>query len=248
MSIEDALHAEYVGFLQKAERERRWSVFDDLPWERGQSTSPETLQFVHELGRVKSALVFALGLGPAIAAESQACADFRAAWLFEESRHRLALSDWLLRTELGDVPPPESVRSSTCPPWARCAETPRERAVLGYLTEMTTFSACAARRSATPADPCLRRLLDFVARDDIAHARFFEAALRITAEDDAAGTTLDVTRVAAAFVATAPLLSRQDVELKIVRPLASRLGDAASKLGVKRRREASARRAETEPS
>ncbi|HTJ83211.1 MAG TPA: hypothetical protein VL400_15940, partial [Polyangiaceae bacterium] len=109
MSIEDALHAEYVGFLQKAERERRWSVFEDLPWDApSASVSPDTIRFVHALAGAKGALVFAMNGASPIAERCEAAIDFRAAWQFEESRHRLALADWLKRAGGAGATPPEA--------------------------------------------------------------------------------------------------------------------------------------------
>ena len=32
--LEEKLYKEYVTFFEKAERERRWNVFKDIPWER----------------------------------------------------------------------------------------------------------------------------------------------------------------------------------------------------------------------
>jgi hypothetical protein len=214
--------------------------------------SPDTIRFVHALAGAKGALVFAMNGASPIAERCEAAIDFRAAWQFEESRHRLALADWLKRAGgAGATPPeatpPDSVRASTCPAWARCAASPRELAVLGYLAEMTTFTACASPVARRTADACLRRLLDFVARDDIAHARFFEAGLRLAARQDARGTLDDVARVAAAFIAQPPLLAPDEITQKVVRPLESRLHDAAASTGTKPQVRSALRAAPREP-
>ncbi len=39
LRLEERLYREYMEFFEKAERERRWNVFDDIPWDK---INPET--------------------------------------------------------------------------------------------------------------------------------------------------------------------------------------------------------------
>jgi acyl-[acyl-carrier-protein] desaturase len=244
MSIEDALQTEYVGFFHKAERERRWSVFEDVPWDRQPRPTPaEGERFVRELLLVKSALAHALGSGSLVVEGSNATDEFRCAWRFEESRHRLALGDWLRRGRTDLPAPPDSVRTAGCPEWATAAVSPRERTALGYLVEMLTFTACSSRgvRGLGELDPCLRRILDFIARDDIAHARYFEAALRLLSREDPSGTGADLVAAGAMLVAAAPLLDATELDDRVVAPALARLGftrDDKATPGPKKAREA----------
>jgi acyl-[acyl-carrier-protein] desaturase len=34
MRLEERLYNEYIQFFEKAERERRWNVFSDIPWDK----------------------------------------------------------------------------------------------------------------------------------------------------------------------------------------------------------------------
>ena len=75
-------------------------------------------------------------------------------------------------------------------------------------------------------DPCLRRILDFIARDDIAHARYFESALRLLASADPSGTAADLSAAASLLVGAAPLLDQADIDDRVVAQALARLGVA----------------------
>jgi acyl-[acyl-carrier-protein] desaturase len=57
-----------------------------------------------------------------------------------------------------------------------------------------------------PDGECLRTIYDFAARDEIAHARFFEAATRLYLDADREGTIADMTAVVERFVTPGELL------------------------------------------
>ncbi len=46
--LEEKLYKEYLSSFEKAERERRWSVFDDIPWERVNKDASEELALCAE--------------------------------------------------------------------------------------------------------------------------------------------------------------------------------------------------------
>ena len=54
-------------------------------------------------------------------------------------------------------------------------------------------------RAALENDECLRTIYDFVARDEIAHCRFYQSAIKVLLEEDRDGTLADMAHVFANF-------------------------------------------------
>src|SRR5258705_183709 len=106
--LEEQLFKEYLQFFEKAERERRWNVFTDIPWERvNRDASEEMATFVIYV------------------------------------KHR--------------------------------------------------------ERAAAENDECLRTIYDFIARDEIAHCRFYQSVIKVLLDEDRQGTLADMAQVFANF-------------------------------------------------
>ena len=46
--LEEKIFREYMTFFEKAERERRWNVFEDIPWDRVNRDASEELALCAE--------------------------------------------------------------------------------------------------------------------------------------------------------------------------------------------------------
>lgn len=205
-SLSARLDRSFLDFFEKAERERRWSSFDDVPWDalpRGGACA--------ELGRAVSSFWAAKASLPpcipeSLGAEPGFCLSaFLADWAYEESKHLLALREWLERSgtrsreELAAAyaSAARSRGSQTASGTMRRA-TVRAVAFRGCLQETASFVACSALRdlAVRHGDACLRTIADFVARDEIAHARFCETLLRCLLEDDREATVVEMADLA----------------------------------------------------
>ena len=85
--------------LNAAERKRRWSVRDDIQW--GQCNphlAPQIANVVESFCAVELYLPDYVRNAMSVWRPSRACAWFYANWGYEESKHSLALGDWLLRS------------------------------------------------------------------------------------------------------------------------------------------------------
>jgi acyl-[acyl-carrier-protein] desaturase len=71
----------------------------------------------------------------------------------------------------------------------------------GCVQEMATFVIYVKHRerAAEENDECLRAIYDYIARDEIAHTRFYQGVIKVLLEEDRAGTLADMAHVFANF-------------------------------------------------
>ncbi len=96
----ERIYREYMTFFEKAEKHRRWSVFDDVPWELAESCPRDvTLARCAEtfIG-VEMYLPDYVGKGINLMRDCFGRAWFLANWGYEESKHSLVLREYLRRT------------------------------------------------------------------------------------------------------------------------------------------------------
>jgi len=100
---EPALFAEvyqlYRDYFDRAEKKRRWSLRDDIPWEQcNHSLDPAIADVVQTFCSVELFLPDYLSRLLPQVRSVRGRAWFLANWGYEESKHSLALGDWLLRS------------------------------------------------------------------------------------------------------------------------------------------------------
>src|SRR2546423_1336252 len=94
----DACYRLFRDFFDRAERTRRWSLTDDIPWGRcNRSLNPAVADVVQTFCAVELYLPDYLCKLIAQVRANRGRAWFLAAWGYEESKHSMALEDWLLR-------------------------------------------------------------------------------------------------------------------------------------------------------
>jgi acyl-[acyl-carrier-protein] desaturase len=93
------MYQEYTTFFQKAERERRWNPFEDIPWDKvNKSASDELALCAETFCGVEMYLPDYVAGGINVVRKSFGQAWFQANWAYEESKHALALTEYLLRS------------------------------------------------------------------------------------------------------------------------------------------------------
>lgn len=201
--LEEKLYQEYLTFFEKAERERRWSVFDDIPWARVNRGASEELALCAEtFCSVEMYLPDYVAGGINVVRKHFGQAWFQANWAYEESKHSLALMHYLVRSgkrteeQMFDLQGRIFDKS-----WALPFGTARQMTFYGCVQEMATFVIYVKHRerAAAEGDECLRTIYDYVARDEIAHCRFYQGVIKVLLEEDRAGTLADMAHVFANF-------------------------------------------------
>ncbi|MGK4005996.1 acyl-ACP desaturase [Sorangium sp. So ce1036] len=201
--LEEKIFREYMTFFEKAERERRWNVFQDIPWDRVNPGASEELALCAEtFCSVEMYLPDYVANGINLVRSYFGQAWFQANWAYEESKHSLTLMQYLLRSgkrteeQLSDLQ-----HRILGKQWNLPFHTPRQMTFYGCVQEMATFVIYVKHRERAGAenDECLRTIYDFIARDEIAHCRFYQSVIKVLLEEDRPGTLADMAHVFANF-------------------------------------------------
>ncbi|MEZ4446400.1 MAG: acyl-ACP desaturase [Polyangiaceae bacterium] len=202
--LEDRLYRLYMEFFEKAERERRWSVFDDIPWDEVNPEIPDELALNAEtFASVELFLPDYVAGGINTVRDYFGRAWFQANWGYEESKHSLALGEYLVRSKKRTREQwlAHTQRLLQGPQWKLPFGTARQMTAYGMIQEQATFLIyCKHREMAKKAgDPALHTIYDYVARDEVAHARFYLEVVKVLLEEDREGTLFDIAHVFANF-------------------------------------------------
>jgi len=98
-ATEDALYDLFREFFRRAERERRWNLWEDVPWDQAQTGTTEALAEA-----VFAAYTEELFLPDYseqtlhLLRSSRGRAWFVTRWSYEEGKHVLVLNEWLVRS------------------------------------------------------------------------------------------------------------------------------------------------------
>ena len=204
LAIEDRLYRLYMEFFERAERERRWSVFDDIPWDQVNPEASEHLALCAEtFASVEMYLPDYVAGGINSVRDYFGRAWWQANWGYEESKHSLALGEYLLRSgkRTREQWLLHQRRLFEGPQWKVPFETARQMTAYGMIQEQATFLIYCKHREMAKAegDECLRTIYDYVARDEVAHARFYLEVMKVLMEEDREGTLTDIAHVFANF-------------------------------------------------
>lgn len=201
--LEEKIYREYLTFFEKAERERRWNVFDDIPWSQVNREASEELALCAEtFCSVEMYLPDYVANGMNVVRKYFGQAWFQANWGYEESKHSLALMQYLLRSGKRTEEQMFDLQSRIFEKkWDLPFTTPRQMTFYGCVQEMATFVIYVKHRERAAAanDECLRTVYDFIARDEIAHTRFYQGVIKVLLEEDREGTLADMAHVFANF-------------------------------------------------
>lgn len=201
--LEERLFNEYTTFFEKAERERRWNVFTDIPWERVNKEASEELALCAEtFCSVEMYLPDYVSGGINIVRKYFGQAWFQANWAYEESKHSLTLMQYLVRSGKRTEEQMFDLQNTIfAKKWDLPFSTARQMTFYGCVQEMATFVIYVKHRERAAAenDECLRSIYDYIARDEIAHCRFYQNVIKVLLEEDRQGTLADMAHVFANF-------------------------------------------------
>ncbi len=207
-SLDERLYREYMEFFEKAERERRWSVFSDIPWDNipkdnGPAEADDMLALCAEtFASVEMYLPDYVAGGLNVVRDYFGTGWFQANWGYEESKHSLALGEWLVRSGKRSKEQWFGLQKKIfAKKWHAPFDTARRMTAYGMVQEQATFLIyCKHREMARRAgDECLWSIYNYVARDEVAHARFYMKVLKVLMDEDRDGTLADLAHVFANF-------------------------------------------------
>ena len=200
---QERLYDLYKTFFDKAEAERRWNPLRDVPYEKIKKDAPESLVLVAEtFCCVESYLPDYVSQGINIVRPYFGQAWFSANWAYEESKHSLALMEYLLRsgrrtpTQMFDLQNQLMLAG-----WKLPFADARQMTIYGCFQEMATFVIYVKQEQNAKevGDECLATIFRLNARDEIAHCRFYQDVVKVLLEEDRLGTLKDIAHVARKF-------------------------------------------------
>jgi len=196
-SLHERVYREYMTFFEKSERTRRWNVFTDIPWELAE-TCPKDADLAlcaETFCGVEMYLPDYVAQGINAVRDSFGHTWFQANWAYEESKHSLVLREYLLKT--GQRTYDEIFayeRAIFARQWKLPFTTSRQMTLYGAIQEMTTFVIYLKQEKLALArgDELLAKIYGFIARDEIAHCRFYEKIASLLLQEDPDGTKYDL--------------------------------------------------------
>ena len=187
--LERPLWKLYREFFDKAERKRRWNIREDIPWEEcNPNLDPAIADVVETFTAIELYLPDYTSKILPVVRSSMGRVWFYANWGYEESKHSLALGDWLLRSgsrteeQMADVERRVFERE-----WNLPMDSQLGMMVYAMVQEQATFinyRNLKNRAKEMGGDPALEQLLQFVSIDEAAHHGFFADPLKLYLEYD----------------------------------------------------------------
>src|SRR4029077_16821699 len=187
----------------RAEADRRWNLQKDIPREKANPRMPDDIALI-----VESFMAVELYLPDYtskildLVRRSRGRAWFQANWGYEESKHSMALEQWLLRSRKRT---PEEINAFSDSVlehvWELPFDTPRQMMIYTTFQELSTgLNYRNLRRKAIEQkDNALATALSFIARDESAHYQFFQDGVKLYLQEDRDGTLNDIQTVLAGF-------------------------------------------------
>ncbi len=203
-ALRESFHREYMTFFEQAERTRRWNVFTDIPWDDLPASAPDEqlAQCAETFCGVEMFLPDYLSAHLDLVGRNYGQAWFAANWGYEESKHSLALREYLhrsgQRTEQQLFDFSDEVLSRT---WHRPYDEGRQMVIYGAIQELTTFVIYRKQRqlAAGAEANVLAEIYRLIGRDEMAHTRFYQRMIALHLADDRQGTLADLAHVLRTF-------------------------------------------------
>ena len=187
--IEDAFFNNYLEFFKKAEDRRRWNIWKDIPWEKANQTAGEDIAEVVEFfSSVEMFLPDYTAKILHLVRKSRGRAWFQANWGYEESKHSLALAEWLVRSGYrgeGDLRNYENSLLENGE-WELPYDHPCSMIVYTMIQERATQVSYINLRKFAIArgDEVLAHVLKLIAADEASHYTFFRDGVKMLMKEN----------------------------------------------------------------
>lgn len=191
-------------FFERAERNRRWSVFDDIPWEKldpGRNDEEGALLAETFLG-VEMYLPDYVSGGLDLTRGMFGQAWYNTNWGYEELKHGLVLREYLVRSGQRSADEMRAFEMQVLgKSWTAPFQTTRQMTFYGAVQEQATFMLYRKQleRATARGDVVLERIYQLISKDEAAHADFYRRITDLELIEDRAGTIADMALVLRKF-------------------------------------------------
>ncbi len=198
--LEAAVWRLYRDFFDMAERRRRWSIRDDIPWDAcNPRLDPALADVVESFCAVELYLPDYSSKILPVVRPSRGRAWFYANWGYEESKHSLALGDWLLKSGNRTDEQMTDLQARLFEhEWNLPHDSALGMLVYAMVQERATalnYRNLRRRTLERGGDPALEKLLMLLAVDEQAHYGFFRDCVALYLKFDTEGTLAQLRRV-----------------------------------------------------
>lgn len=198
--LEAAFWRLYRDFFDLAEKRRRWNLREDIPWDEcNPNLDPAIANVVESFCAVELYLPDYTSRILPVVRSSKGRTWFYANWGYEESKHSLALGDWLLKSRhRTDEQMDDLERMVFEREWNLPHDSHLGMLVYAMTQELATWLNYRNLRERTlerGGDPALSKLLTLVAVDEKAHYAFFRDCVELYLKHDRAATLEQMRRV-----------------------------------------------------
>ena len=201
--VQAEIYRLFRDYFDRAEKKRRWSLRDGIPWEQcNPHLNPAIADIVESFCAVELYLPDYLSkLIPQVRAV-RGRAWMLANWGYEECKHSMALGDWLLRAghrseeRLADLE-----REVFSHEWDLPYDNARGMVCYTTFQELATWLHYHNLRAIVgeQGDPALYRVLTLISIDERAHYDFFRKLVQLYLKYDRPGTLEQLRRVVNTF-------------------------------------------------
>jgi acyl-[acyl-carrier-protein] desaturase len=203
------IYEAYRAYFDMAEKKRRWNVRNDIPWDQcNPDIDPAIADVVQTFCMVELYLPDYLSKQLPQVRDNRGRAWMLANWGYEESKHSMALEDWLVRSGQRTEQQVEQIADGVFErEWNLKYNSARASVIYTMMQELAThLNYRNLRRVAGGKCPALDKVLDLVGTDEAAHAQFFRKLVSIYLEDDREATIREFRMVANTFTMPADSL------------------------------------------
>jgi acyl-[acyl-carrier-protein] desaturase len=198
-ALQTGIRQLYREFFDRAERKRRWSLQDDIPWSQAnRAMDPAVADVVESFCTVELYLPDYLAKALPLIRTNRGWAWFHANWGYEESKHSLALGDWLLRSGMRTEEHMADLEHQVFQhEWQLPHESARGMLIYAMVQELATWIHYRNLRQRVDerGDPALSKILQLIAVDERAHHTFYRRVVQLFLEVDRPGTLEQLRRV-----------------------------------------------------
>jgi acyl-[acyl-carrier-protein] desaturase len=193
----------YREFFDRAEKKRRWSISEDIPWDQvNKEMDPAIADVVESFCAVELYLPDYVAKSLPLIRTNRGWSWFHVNWGYEESKHSLALGDWLLRSGARTDEQMADLESRVFRhEWNLPHDSPQGMLVYAMVQELATWLNYKnlLHRVNERGDPALSKLLQLVAVDERAHHVFYRRIVQMFLELDRGETLEQLRRVLLGF-------------------------------------------------
>lgn len=222
-AFRERVYRQYMEFFELAERNRRWSLFDDIPWDQldPSKSDEEAVLNAETFCGVEMYLPDYVAGGMNVVRDMFGQAWFQANWAYEEQKHALALREFLVRSGHRSQAQMFAYEKRILSlQWDRPFHTARQMTFYGAIQEGATHMMYRhqQQRAHQRGDVVLSRIYQLIGRDEAAHSDFYRKVVALEIEEDRDDVLMDLAFVFKHFeMPAAKLVPDYEARVEVMR-------------------------------